>query len=221
MALILNLETATKNCSVSLSHGGQCISLVEEATADYSHGEQLHLFIDACLEKAGKTFSEIQAVSVSGGPGSYTGLRIGVSAAKGLCFALQIPLIVLPTLQVLAHQQQSENAYVIPLMDARRMEVYAAVFDSRNQTVKTAFPEVLTSESFQEYLQKKPVFFLGDGVPKFRTICNHPHANFLDNLWPSAKEMCSLSEEKFNAKQFEDLAYFEPFYLKEFSILKN
>lgn len=216
MACILLLETATKNCSVGVSVDGQCVALVEEADENYRHGEQLHLFVEECLAQAGKSMSDLQAVAVSQGPGSYTGLRIGVSTAKGYCFALNIPLLAISTLQILAAKAQVVDGKIIPMLDARRMEVYAAVFDPDNQRWEADQALILNENSFDTYLAKEDVFFLGDGAEKFKQLCQSSKAHFLDVLWPSAQEMSSLAEVKFREKQFEDVAYFEPFYLKEF-----
>lgn len=216
MACILHLETATKNCSVGLSLDGKCIGLVEEAAENYRHGEQLHLFVKECLDQAGKSFSDLQAVAVSQGPGSYTGLRIGVSAAKGYCYALNISLLSLSTLQILAIKAQGLKGKIVPMLDARRMEVYAAVFDENCQRLQADKSIILNENSFQAQLENGEVYFLGDGAEKFKRICRSPRAHFLEDLWPSARDMSALAEEKFLEKQLEDMAYFEPFYLKEF-----
>lgn len=216
MACILLLETATKNCSVGIAVDGQCVALVEEAAENYQHGEQLHLFVEESLAQAGKSMSDLQAVAVSQGPGSYTGLRIGVSAAKGFCFALNIPLLAISTLQILAAKAKVVKGKIIPMLDARRMEVYTAVFDEKGQRLQEDQALILNDNSFKELLNKDKVYFLGDGAEKFKTVCTSRHAHFLSELWPSAVEMSSLVEAKFREKQFEDVAYFKPFYLKEF-----
>ncbi|NKI25585.1 tRNA (adenosine(37)-N6)-threonylcarbamoyltransferase complex dimerization subunit type 1 TsaB [Arenibacter sp. 6A1] len=216
MAIILNLETATTNCSVSIAKDGELIVLKEDNTPGYSHAEQLHIFIEEALEEASLTFKDINAIAVSKGPGSYTGLRIGVSAAKGLCYALELPLISVPTLESLACQADStENEYIIPLLDARRMEVYSAVFDNKGTEIRATKAEIIGEESFSEYSAKGKVLLIGDGAEKCREILKHSNFSFL-SASPSASEMSRLSNKKFKANDFEDVAYFEPYYLKDF-----
>jgi tRNA threonylcarbamoyladenosine biosynthesis protein TsaB len=216
MSLVLNLETATKNCSVCLAESGKIISYKESASEQYQHGEWLHRFIKTCLDDAQCDFASLDAIAISKGPGSYTGLRIGVSAAKGYCFALDIPLISLNTLDVLAKIKPISSGYIVPMLDARRMEVYAKVLDHEGCELRETRAEILTEDSFASYLDKDTVYFLGDGVSKWKTICTHANAVYLDTLYPSAKAMCDLSYQKFISKNFEDVAYFEPYYLKEF-----
>ncbi|MEN8123862.1 MAG: tRNA (adenosine(37)-N6)-threonylcarbamoyltransferase complex dimerization subunit type 1 TsaB [Bacteroidota bacterium] len=217
MATILNIETATKNCSVSLSKNGKVIALKELNEGQFSHAEKLHTFIENVIGEAGITFQDIDAVSVSKGPGSYTGLRIGVSTAKGLCFSLDKPLLSVETLTLLANAiDVAENEFIIPLIDARRMEVYSAVFDHNHQLIKETSAEIIDESSFLEYLNKGKVYFLGDGSEKCKNVILHKNAVFLDDYFPSAKYMSELSSEKYNKKEIEDLAYFEPFYLKDF-----
>lgn len=218
MALILNIETATKNCSVSIAKDGAILALKELNNAGYSHAEKLHVFIDDVLTEANLKRQEIDAIAVSKGPGSYTGLRIGVSAAKGLCFALDIPLIATDTLTALAKTIKVEDSYIIPMIDARRMEVYAKVLDSNYNEVRTIEAEIVTSESFESYLEDKKVYFLGDGAEKCKDVITHKNAVFIADKHPSAKEMASLSYQKFKETYFEDVAYFEPFYLKAFLV---
>lgn len=220
MALILCIETTTTNCSVSLSKDGKSIGLQEFDSQKYSHSEKLHLFIRQVCEETGFSLKELQAVAVSKGPGSYTGLRIGVSAAKGLCFALDIPLIGIETLQILAQKvNPKEVDYIIPMLDARRMEVYTAVFDSqRNQIIPTE-AKILEENSFQEYANHSKVIFIGNGVKKFEEISPLPQAIFMESN-PSAENMCLIAERAFQQNDFEDLAYFEPYYLKDF-VRKN
>ena len=217
MSLILCIETATTNCSVAIGKEGKILALKEDYSDNYSHAERLHLFINEVLKENKIDPDDLSAIAVSKGPGSYTGLRIGVSAAKGLCFSLDIPLISVPTLESLAHQVPSEKgAYIIPLLDARRMEVYTAGFTADG---KEAFPtkaQILDPDSFSEYLEKGKVSFIGNGVEKFRGICEHQNAQFIIGKLPSAGEMVSIAEEKFRRKDFEDVAYFEPYYLKDF-----
>lgn len=220
MSYILNIETATTNCSVSLSKEGEILVLKEDYNTNYSHAESLHVFIDEVIKEAGIKLSQLNAIAVSKGPGSYTGLRIGVSAAKGLCFSLDIPLISVDTLESLAHQVSIENGLIIPLLDARRMEVYSAIFDNKQQKIRTIEAEIITETSFSNYLNSSKVYFIGDGVEKIKTVINHPNANFIDGKMPSSKNMCILSFDKYKKSDFEDVAYFEPFYLKDFIGLK-
>lgn len=217
MAIILNLETATTNCSVSIAENGAVISLKEQDTPNYSHSEQLHVFIEEVVEKASLTFDDIDAIAVSKGPGSYTGLRIGVSAAKGLCFALDVPLISVATLKSLAYQRSGDTYdFIIPLLDARRMEVYSSVFDSKFNEIQETKAEVIESDSFFKFAQKGKVLLIGNGAKKCQGLLVHPNLDFDSAAVPSAGGMASLSFEKFQRHDFEDLAYFEPFYLKDF-----
>ena len=216
MARILCLETATTNCSVTLSVDGSVIAFKEDNTPGYSHSEKLHVFIEALLTESKVSKSQLDAIAVSKGPGSYTGLRIRVSAAKGLCYALDIPLISIPTLQSLAAQVSHNVDVVIPLLDARRMEVYAAVFNSEVKEIRETKAEILEVTSFNNYLERGEVVFVGSGVEKFQEICTHENAIFLPSLLPRSQEMAELSEVKYNSQQFEDVAYFEPYYLKDF-----
>ena len=216
MALILNIETATKNCSVSLSKKKKVIAIKEFNDGNYSHAEKLHVFIEEVILSANKSLSNIDAIAVSKGPGSYTGLRIGVSAAKGLCFALDIPLISVSTLQSLALQVDTNQGIVIPMLDARRMEVYSAVFDADNRQIREIQAEILNENSYTEYLDRGLVYFIGDGVEKCKEIITHSNAIFVDDKLPSANNMAQLAYEKFKSDDTENVAYFEPFYLKDF-----
>ena len=219
MSLILNIETATKNCSVSLAKNGELLALKELNDGNYSHGEQLHVFINAILKESGKTVNDVDAIAVSKGPGSYTGLRIGVSTAKGLCFSLDIPLISISTLTSLANTIAVEKSMIIvPLLDARRMEVYSAVFDNNYNQIRETKAEIINENSFSEYLSKGKVYFLGDGAEKCKTVIKNDNAIFLDGYFPSAKQMAGFSYEKHKKNDIEDVAYFEPFYLKDFMV---
>lgn len=218
MALILNLETATKNCSVSLGKNGKTIALKELNDGNYSHGEKLHEFIQLVLDEAGVNFAELDAVAVSKGPGSYTGLRIGVSAAKGLCFSLDVPLISCNTLKALALSSEATEGLIVPMLDARRMEVYSAVFSADNKQLREIEAEIITEHSFRDYLDQNKLTFLGDGAQKCEEFLTHPNTSFERDKFPSSREMSQLSFEKFQNKDFEDVAYFEPFYLKDFVI---
>jgi tRNA threonylcarbamoyladenosine biosynthesis protein TsaB len=221
MAYILNIETSTTNCSVSLSKQGEILILEEDNGLNYSHAESLHVFIDKVLQTAQIQPTQLSAIAVSKGPGSYTGLRIGVSAAKGLCFALDIPLISVNTLQSLAQQIKCDDGVIIAMLDARRMEVYSAIFDSKYNQIRETEAQILNDLSFITYLEEGRVHFIGNGVPKAKTLIKHPNANFIEDKLPSAAEMALLAYQKYKISDFEDVAYFEPFYLKEFIGLKS
>lgn len=218
MAIILNIETATKNCSVSLAKNGKPLALKELNDGNYSHAEKLHVFIKEIIAEASISKQEIDAIAVSKGPGSYTGLRIGVSAAKGLCFALNIPLISIETLESLATSVKTEKGLIVPMLDARRMEVYAAVYNNNYEQVRKIKAEIIDVNSFTNELANGKVIFLGDGSEKCKPIITDPNAFFVDNKFPSAKEMASLSYEKYKKNELENVAYFEPFYLKDFVV---
>jgi tRNA threonylcarbamoyladenosine biosynthesis protein TsaB len=214
---ILNIETATKNCSVSIAENGKTIQCKEIAEIGYSHAEKLHVFIEKILNENQLTFNNLSAIAVSQGPGSYTGLRIGVSAAKGLCFAMGIPLIAVDTLQILASQVKVENGIIIPMIDARRMEVYSAIFDKNHTQIREVQAEILDENSFQD--SNETIYFIGDCAEKAKTVLTKTNFIFLENnIYPSANEMSKLSFEKFNKNEFDDVAYFEPYYLKDFLI---
>ena len=219
LTYILNIETSTKNCSVCISKNGEIVAIKELNNGNYSHAEVLHPFINDVIREANITSEQLNAIAVSKGPGSYTGLRIGVSAAKGLCFALNIPLISIHTLQSLALSISTENALVVPMLDARRMEVYSAVFDSENNQIREIKAEVINEMSFLNYLAASKVYFLGDGAEKCKTSITHSNAVFVDSKYPSAKEMSILSYDKYKKNDIEDVAYFEPFYLKDFIVV--
>ncbi|GAA4279867.1 tRNA (adenosine(37)-N6)-threonylcarbamoyltransferase complex dimerization subunit type 1 TsaB [Gaetbulibacter aestuarii] len=221
MAYILNIETATTNCSVSISKNRETIALKEDYDSKYSHAERLHVYIDAVLKEAGISRNDLDAIAVSKGPGSYTGLRIGVSSAKGLCYALEKPLISVPTLQSLAHQVSAESGVIIPMLDARRMEVYSAIFDVEFQQIRETEAQILDAESFQNYLEEDSVYFIGNGVEKTKDIIQHPNAVFIEKKLPSAQEMSALAFSKYKIGDFEDVAYFEPYYLKDFVTTKS
>jgi tRNA threonylcarbamoyladenosine biosynthesis protein TsaB len=215
MAYILNIETSTKNCSVSLAYNGKTLLCKELSDQGYSHAEKLHLFIQELCEETKVSLSKLNAVAVSMGPGSYTGLRIGVSAAKGFCYAMDIPLIAIDTLTILAHQLLNVDGLIIPMIDARRMEVYAAVFNSNREMIRAVEAEIVTEDSFSNYTET--LHFIGDSNQKAKTVLNSERYIFHDTIvYPSANQMSALSFEKFIAKDFVDVAYFEPYYLKDF-----
>ena len=220
MAFILNIETATTNCSVSLSKEGKTIVLKEDNDKSYSHAERLHVYIDEVLKEANINSNKLDAISVSKGPGSYTGLRIGVSAAKGLCFALDKPLISIPTLDALAHQVKMDDGIIVSMLDARRMEVYSAIYDSNYNEIRETQAQILDETSFNDYLEQGKVYFIGNGVEKTKTLINHPNAIFIEAKLPSANDMSLLADTKYKKNDIEDVAYFEPYYLKDFVALK-
>lgn len=225
MALILHIETATRICSIALANDGDLLYLRESSTPN-AHSSQVTLFIDEVMQGAGVPVTAIDAVAVSMGPGSYTGLRIGVAVAKGLCYALDKPLIAVPTLQAMAWGISTltpvpfpvgRGGVICPLLDARRMEVYCAIYDEQLNEVRPAAAEIIDSISFAGYLQKRVVIFGGEGAEKCRPLLeHHPNARFISGFETSAKYMVPIAFERFMAGRFEDPAYFEPFYLKEF-----
>lgn len=214
--MILCIETATTNCSVAIFKGAECVGLKEDSSSGYSHNEQLHVFIQEVCAQAGVKLEDLKAVAVSKGPGSYTGLRIGVSAAKGLCYALSIPLIVIETLAVLAEPALGLSDIIIPMIDARRMEVYSSVLDRQGSSLSPAQAVILTKDAFAHYLEQTKVTFIGSGVEKWQTLCTHVNADFKSGVLPSARHMGRLANELFVNKDFADVAYFEPYYLKDF-----
>ena len=222
--MLLCIETSGKNCSVALFEGLQLVSIREVHTEQFSHSENLHVFIEQVLKESNLQPKAIKAIAISAGPGSYTGLRIGVATAKGLCYGWDIPLIALPTLHILAEQvtyEFTDIEYIIPMIDARRMEVFTAVYSHDFSPILEERAEILTESTFDTYLNKGKTIFLGDGITKFQAICKHKNAYFWENKFPSAKQMGRLALEKYQAQAFEDIAYFEPFYLKEVYLVKS
>lgn len=224
MIHILNIETATTVCSVSVSRDGELLHY-KETDNGFTHAENLHLFIAELLKECSLEPNQLSAVAVSRGPGSYTGLRIGVSTAKGLAFALNIPLIAVDTLQVMANQALSlskENALYCPMIDARRMEVYTCLYDGGLITKQEVEALIVDENSIQKFKSATNTYFFGDGMDKCREILQTlPNARFMDHIRPSSQFMCSLTYRSFLGKKFEDVAYFEPFYLKDFLILQK
>ena len=217
MALILNLETATKACSVSLAKDGKEIKTIEVITDHFSHSENLTIFIDVAFEKSGYTLKDVDAVAVSEGPGSYTGLRIGVSTGKGICYALDKPMIAINSLMALAGLYKNDDrALLCPMFDAMRMEVYAAIFDHELNILSPTAAVIVDRDSFASFLKDKKVVFIGPGAAKCKAVIQHPNAVFDLSTPVSAKGMIPIAEKKFGAGDFVDLAYFEPFYLKDF-----
>lgn len=220
MSCILHIETSTTVCSVAVSEDGQNI-FVKEDFQGPSHATLLGGFVDEALSLIDSHAIPLDGVAVSCGPGSYTGLRIGVSMAKGVCYGRDVPLIGLPTLNVLAvpvllYHELPEDALVCPMIDARRMEVYAAIYDRSLTVVRETSADIIDENSYLEYLNEHPVYFFGNGADKCREKITHPNAHFIDNIHPLAKMMFPLAEKAMANKTFEDVAYFEPFYLKEF-----
>ena len=217
MALILNLETSTTNCSVSIGRDGECIALIER-NEGYSHAEHLAAQVSDILKSNGIEGSQLEAVCVGKGPGSFTGLRIGVSFAKGLSYGLDIPLLSIGTLDVLLEAGVKEGDYdlFIPTIDARRKEVYCAVFDDEKRPLQSVEALVIDSSSFEQYLDSNRVLLFGDNASKLKDELGDKTE--IRDIFPSAKHMCALSEEFFQNDLFEDKAYFEPYYFKDFRV---
>lgn len=221
MARIISLETASTNCSVSIYQGSELLALKEDPSPAYTHGELLHVFMDGALHEAGLQWADLDAVAVSKGPGSYTGLRIGVAAAKGLCFALGIPLIAVETLRSMAYQFKDAEGVLIPMLDARRMEAYVAVFDADHNPIGPTRAEIISADSFSKWTAQGQVHLLGSGAEKCREVLTHPNFKFHTDILPGSKEVGLLAADRFEKKLFEDVAYFEPFYLKDFILQKK
>lgn len=219
MIYILNIETATKKCSVAVSKNNELIACREVAEEQFSHAEKLHVFIEEVMAEAQLQLTDLNAVAVSKGPGSYTGLRIGVSSAKGLCYALNIPLISVDTLAILAYQIAPEEGSIQPMIDARRMEVFTQQFDRYHTATGKAYALIVDETAFAGEVQK--IHLLGDGAVKCQAVLNDDRfVYYPENIYPSAKDMIALSFEKYKKNDIEDVAYFEPFYLKDFQLNK-
>ena len=219
---ILHIETSSKNCSVAISDGEKILCLCEEASENYKQSESLHTYVEWALEGAKLTLKDIESISLGKGPGSYTGLRIGASSAKGFCYGLQIPLIATNSLETMIEPfLNKEYDLIIPLIDARRMEVYSAVFDGNSgEMISATEAKILDENSYQEYQDKK-ILFVGDGAKKAKEILQLENAEFNETVYPSAKYLIKKAVEKYNRQEFEDVAYFEPFYLKDFQGVKK
>lgn len=225
MALILNFESSTEVCSVSLSKNGALLDFIESDEGQ-NHARLLSVFAEKLMKNNQFQFSKLDAIAISKGPGSYTGLRIGVSLAKGICYANQIPLIATSSLKAMSNYVSSHldqfkieannNLLFCPMIDARRMEVYTALYHDQNKEIESVSAKVIDSESFKEQLKKYTVVFFGNGASKCQLTIQHPNAIFINNIKTSAQFMCSLSQEAYENNEFEDIAYFEPFYLKDF-----
>jgi tRNA threonylcarbamoyladenosine biosynthesis protein TsaB len=218
MSFILNIESSSTNCSVSLTKNGDLISIKENNDEKYSHSTKLHSFINEVISDSKITINELSAIAVSKGPGSYTGLRIGVAAAKGLCFSLDIPLISVSTLLILSKQIKISSGLILPVLNARRNEVYSAIYDANYKLVKKESPELIDSKSFENFSNDNQLYFIGSGQQKCRELIKSNNNLIFHNkeTLPSSKEMADISYQKFISSDFEDLAYFEPAYLKNF-----
>lgn len=220
MSCILHIETSTEVCSVSVSQDGTSIFSKEDFKGS-SHAVVLGVFVDEALSFIDNHAIPLDAVAVSCGPGSYTGLRIGVSMAKGICYGRNIPLIGIPTPEVMAvpvllFEDLPEDALLCPMIDARRMEVYAAIYDRALNVKRGIGADIIDENSYAEFLAEHPVYFFGNGAAKCREKITHPNAHFIENIHPLAKWMFPLAEKAMAKEDFKDVAYFEPFYLKEF-----
>jgi len=222
MGMILSIETAVSVCSVALHEGGRLVGVLE-LHQDNVHAQKLMPAVDALMKNAGMQMQGLEAVAVSAGPGSYTGLRIGVSTAKGLAYALDVPLIAVDTLDALANGVRpfvEGTDMIVPMMDARRMEVYCKVLSSGKEELAPLQPLVVDEASFAEYFEKGRVYFIGDAVQKIQSVITHPNARFVEKS-NTAITVGEIAWEKFLGKDFADLAYFEPNYLKEFKVIKS
>ena len=221
MSCILHIETSTDVCSVAVSHDGTVIYHKEDLTGP-NHAEKLGVYVDEALSYAEQSLLPLDAVAVSSGPGSYTGLRIGVSMAKGICYGRDAKLIAVPTLELLTvpvllgHDELEDDALLCPMIDARRMEVYAGLWNHALKPVREIGADVVTPETYKEYLDCHPVYFFGNGAAKCMETINHPNAHLITDIFPLAKNMMPLAERRYNDAKFEDVAYFTPAYLKDY-----
>lgn len=221
MAIILQIETATQTCSVALSRNGETL-LVKEETAQNIHAGSLTLFIDELMKTAGFTYPQLDAIAISKGPGSYTGLRIGVSTAKGLCFALDKPLLAIDTLKMMAAgfvaNNKGYNGLICPMIDARRMEVYTRIFNARLEPLSDTEAKIIDAQSFADELKNQQVTFMGDGALECAEVLKNENAFFSEANFNSAAYLSTLAMEAYAQQKFEDVAYFEPYYLKDFML---
>ncbi len=221
MSCILHIETSTNVCSVAVSEGGSCIFEREDRNGP-NHAVRLGTFVDEALSFVDGDGMTLEAVGVSGGPGSYTGLRIGTSMAKGICYGRNVPLVSVPTPELLCvpvlllHEELEDKALFCPMLDARRMEVYAAVYDRSLRPLRDIGADIVDENTYTEFLDKAPVYFFGNGSSKCRDIIRHPNARFLEDIEPLAKWMFPLIDKRLAAGKCEDVAYYVPFYLKDF-----
>lgn len=227
MACILNIETSTNVCSVAVSQDGQCI-FEQTARGEMGAGaEKLGTMVDEAMSFTDNHAIPFDAVAVSCGPGSYTGLRIGVSMAKGICYGRNLKLIAVPTLEIMCVPillrelvADGQQALLCPMLDARRMEVYTAFYDRALHEVRPVSADVIDAATYQDLLDEHPIYFFGNGAKKCKDVIKHPHAHFLEGIEPLAKWMQPLAEKRWLNEQFEDVAYFVPFYLKDFVAIK-
>ena len=220
MSCILSIDTSTNVCSVAVSQDGACIFSKEDFEGP-NHAVNLGVYVDEAMSFADSHAIPLDAVAVSSGPGSYTGLRIGVSMAKGICYGQNLKLIAVPTLELMAvpvllREEVEEEALLCPMLDARRMEVYAAVYDRSLREVRETGADVVTADTYKEFLDRGPVYFFGNGAAKCMEVINHPNAHLIEGIEPEAKWMFPLAEKRIMQEQFEDVAYFVPHYLKDF-----
>ena len=220
MACILHIETSTQVCSVAVSEDSHVIFQLEDHSGP-NHAERLGSMVDEALSFTDNHAIPFDAVAVSCGPGSYTGLRIGVSMAKGICYGRSLKLIAVPTLElmcvpVLLREMVEENALLCPMIDARRMEVYAGIYDRALKEVRPVGADVVDAETYKQWLNERPVYFFGNGAAKCMETINHPNAHLIEGIEPLAKWMQPLAERRLLNEQTEDVAYFEPFYLKDY-----
>lgn len=220
MSCILNIETSTDVCSVSVSQDGACIFSQEDHEGP-NHAVKLGTFVDEALSFADSHAIPLDAVAVSCGPGSYTGLRIGASMAKGICFGQDLKLIAVPTLELMAvpvllREEVEDGALLCPMIDARRMEVYSAVYDRALHEVRGIQADVVDAKTYREYFDRGPVYFFGNGAEKCMEVINHPNARLIKGVEPLAKWMFPIAERRIAQEKYEDVAYFVPFYLKDF-----
>lgn len=220
MSCILNIDTSTNVCSVAVSQDGACIFDKEDHSGP-NHAERLGAFVDEALSFIDNHAIPLDAVAVSCGPGSYTGLRIGVSMAKGICYGRDVKLLAVPTLEllcvpVLLREMVTDDALLCPMLDARRMEVYAQLFTRSLREVRPIQADVVDADTYREYLDKHPVYFFGNGAMKCKEVIDHPNAHFIEGIEALAKNMLPLAERRMAREEFEDVAYFVPFYLKDF-----
>lgn len=226
MACILHIETSTKACSVALSENGSLIFHQEDLEGP-NHAVVCGVFVDEALSFANSHAIPVDAVAVSEGPGSYTGLRIGVSLAKGVCYGRDLPLLSVPTLKLLCvpvllgKEELPEDALLVPMIDARRMEVYSAVYDRSLREVRAIGADIVTADTYLPYLEEHPVYFFGNGAAKCQSVILHPNAHFIEGIVPLAKWMFPLAERALHLGETRDVAYFEPFYLKDFVAIKS
>lgn len=221
MSCILNIDTSTNVCSVAVSQDGACIFDKEDHSGP-NHAERLGTFVDEALSFIDNHAIPLDAVAVSCGPGSYTGLRIGVSMAKGICYGRDVKLLAVPTLELLCvpvllrEMVTDDDALLCPMLDARRMEVYAQLFTRSLREVRPIQADVVDADTYREYLDKHPVYFFGNGAMKCKEVIVHPNAHFIEGIEALAKNMLPLAERRMAREEFEDVAYFVPFYLKDF-----